>query len=125
MRSVNRGTVIKPGDIDIFWDAFCEDPVVQTKQGIRNLLYEGYAKECKYCGNTFKSSSGNCRYCSEECIKAAKNQRSKDRRNYLTNRKRKDTCAVCVSPITQTKGKPTKYCSAACKQKAYRQRLLS
>ena len=61
MRSVNRGRVIKPGYIDPNFDIAGIEPIALTEQGIRNLLYEGYAKECKYCGNTFKSSSGKDR----------------------------------------------------------------
>ena len=76
---------------------------------------------CVVCGDAFKCLSRYGKYCSQRCANdaaIAKRKRIMDAR-----REWADRCKVCGKCIEQNqKDKIRRYCSAACKQKAYRAR---
>lgn len=76
--------------------------------------------ECKQCGKTFYSyNNNNPKYCSYRCANEV----------YITKRKeikaleKQKECEICGKPYTAKK-KDSRYCSNACKQKAYRMKKI-
>ncbi len=76
---------------------------------------------CVVCGDKFDSNQSYGKYCSQRCA----NDAAIAKRKEIVNEKRKaaSKCAVCGQPIQQDDfSKIRRYCSNACKQKAYRER---
>lgn len=73
---------------------------------------------CVFCGDSFKSAYPLSKYCSGRCKNdrqiLEKKERNAERRTAAA------TCSICQKPILQNGAKISHYCSAACKQKAYR-----
>ena len=83
-------------------------------------LLRFYHFNCVVCGDSFWSRSDRARYCSQRCVNDAKIARKKAR--MAAKREQHKNCAVCGKPLVQdATQKIRKYCSAACKQKFYRQ----
>lgn len=107
------------------------DPVRYSEvPEIQAALAEDYARygehtgcyrcECYICGKVFYAGMPHAVLCSERCNQDATLQRRKEAR--LPERIR--TCLMCGVEF-QAKRKDTRYCSAACKQKAYRRRVTA
>lgn len=77
--------------------------------------------KCAVCGDEFKSRSRYAKYCSRRCANdaaIAKRKRKTDARREWANH-----CKACGQPMEQDPAaKIRRYCSAACKQSAYRAR---
>ena len=43
----------------------------------------GKTRKCAFCGKEFTCNSGSQRYCSEQCVEAAKAQRKKRQQDFL------------------------------------------
>ena len=76
------------------------------------LYYEG---TCALCGDTFKASNSNARYCSQRCV----NDVGMARRKLRVQASHKKTCQHCLDNFTATR-RDAKFCSAKCKQAAHR-----
>ncbi len=78
-------------------------------------------RPCAHCGDIFKGIA-SARYCSYRCVNDAYIVRRRER--VRLRRANANICAVCGDSVTQAPGsvKIKRYCSNACKQKAYRQR---
>jgi len=99
------------------WDGLCRCAarLVESYSGI--VDGEPYSR-CEGCGRLL----GRTNYwpestCSDECAQSARNQR---RRVARTERR----CEECESVFTPPRA-DTKYCSSACRQKAYRSRVAA
>jgi len=77
---------------------------------------------CVVCGDEFKSgkTADTSRYCSGRCANDFYIATRRERMN--KKRAAANKCVICEEPIQQNGAKIIKYCSNACKQKAYRQR---
>ena len=71
---------------------------------------------CAYCGDTFYTMNIRQKYCSWRCANDAYMKRRRLRKHAECEK----VCPVCGKPFIG-KTKATVYCSAACKQKQYRQ----
>ena len=110
------------------------DEDVAEALGLMNRLYDsGPSKEarlhrCTECNRHF-IAHWQTKRCSPDCMAIAANQstlkavakRTEQRRHYA---ERRDTryCTVCDAAISDAVRRP-RFCSAACKQKAYRERM--
>ena len=76
---------------------------------------------CDVCGDEFASNQSYAKYCSQRCANDAAIAKRKQK---VTAKKALSTkCVVCGQPIEQDNWtKVRKYCSTACKQRAYRTR---
>lgn len=81
------------------------------------LIHEG---QCWECGDVFKSASPRARYCSQRCTNDAAIKRRKAK--IEQKRGAHEHCTVCGKAIIQNGYKVQIYCSAACKQRGYRQK---
>ena len=79
-----------------------------------------YDKACAFCGDAFKASRPRGKYCSQRCANDA--YIAWRRMKMEQKRAKAKTCILCSAPVLQGKGRIRLYCSAACKQKAYRNR---
>jgi predicted nucleic acid-binding Zn ribbon protein len=84
--------------------------------------YHATYRKCAYCGDMFKGVRADAKYCSYRCVNDAYIERRRERARL--RRANAKACAVCGSPVEQASGfvKIRRYCSNACKQKAYRKR---
>ncbi len=88
-----------------------------SKYNVRN----GWEHRCVVCGDVFQCRSKYGKYCSQRCA----NDAAIARRKLAMNARREQAvcCKVCGNPIAQNPlDKIRLYCSAACKQRAYRAR---
>lgn len=74
-------------------------------------------KVCNYCKKGFETPKYNKLFCSDECYKAAKRIKDRNRERIrtgipLTSR----VCPICNKAFDIT-GRATKYCSAECAKK--------
>jgi len=76
---------------------------------------------CAVCGDKFKCRNTLTKYCSQRCTNDA--QIARRRAKMEQKRANAKKCTVCGESITQDSVKIRAYCSTACKQKAYRQRV--
>jgi len=104
----------KHGDFILYDDRPSEE---KQKQLMEDAVKKGYSlKKCAVCGRFMKEWDHHA-YCSQRCINDA----------YMARRRRrheqelKKQCVVC-GVIFTAKRKDAQYCSAACKQAAYRRR---
>lgn len=92
-----------------------ESTRIEDNHGMHSHL--GHEGICAFCGDSFKSSSQNAKYCSQRCQNDAYMQRRKERKAL----EKQKICVICKKQFTAKK-KDAMYCSGACKQKAYRER---
>jgi hypothetical protein len=78
----------------------------------------GVSGKCVVCGDDFKSSRSDKKYCSVRCANDAYILKRRNK----TEQKRQSfsKCIICGQPLKQTSNKIKMYCSCACKQKSYR-----
>lgn len=69
-------------------------------------------KACRWCGKEFTPEFANKLYCSPECVKAKKNERTK---RWRICGPKERTCPVCGKGF-KTQGNGPKYCSPECEQ---------
>ncbi len=83
--------------------------------------YHATYRKCVFCGDTFKGVR-DAKYCSYRCVNDAYIARRRERRRQ--RRANANKCIVCGAHVEQASGcvKLRRYCSNACKQRAYRQR---
>ena len=84
---------------------------------------------CPYCGNAFYTCNNRQIYCPDtfigtSCAVKANQARQKAYRAEERKSTLQKTCAVCGRTFTAKKVDAL-YCSAACKQKAYRRRVTN
>ncbi len=85
------------------------------------LRVRPYRCNCVICGDEFRSKSPFSMYCSRRCANDAAIAKRKAR--IIERKALAAKCAVCGKPIGQDNWtKVRSYCSAACKQRAYRAR---
>lgn len=75
---------------------------------------------CKVCGDTFRSFSPLARYCSRRCANDAAIEARKVAR--VTRRAAGAVCSCGAVIEAGPTGRIPRHCSAACRQRAYRQR---
>lgn len=84
--------------------------------GVRGKRTRGeYQHWCDRCGRPFMGALAR-RYCSDEC-----GQRTRAERRDRTRDRESRRCVVCGDPFTPPRA-DGRYCSPACRQKAYRRR---
>ena len=104
----------KQGDIILYDDRPGEE---EQKQLIGDAVKKGYSlKKCKVCGRFMKEWDHHA-YCRQRCINDGYRARRRRRHEQELNKQ----CVVCGEKFT-AKRKDAQYCSAACKQAAYRKR---
>lgn len=90
-----------------------------SRYGTPRPYWGNYRDNCTVCGEEFHSKSPFSKYCSQRCANDAAMAKRKAR---VTERKAQaDKCVVCGKAIEQNNWtKVRRYCSPACKQRAYR-----
>jgi hypothetical protein len=80
-------------------------------------------KRCTYCDQPFRGRRGcGPKFCSAECQRADRNQRRRETRQQQRPWKPLPHCAHCGKTIWNAKRSTARFCSDACRQKAYRRR---
>ena len=74
---------------------------------------------CVVCGRTFKSRASNAKYCSDDCRRKARNQRSREQQKERTPFVK--TCVICGRSY-ESFASNSKYCCRECKKTAERRR---
>lgn len=95
-----------------------------TKFNVKPSPYKDgwHEKACVECGDKFFCNRHTGKYCSQRCVNDAMMRRRKQRNS--ERRIRQTNCLVCDTPIIQKEYcKIRRYCSNACKQKAYRRKV--
>jgi len=83
--------------------------------------YGGYRRHiCSECSRVFFTElrGGTRRYCSDRCLNSARARHQREKRKYIRHVLK---CLACGKEIIGTRV-DRHYCSAACKQRTYRQR---
>lgn len=93
---------------DVPWSTWCARQMGRT--------WRDYQNWCAHCGRPFLGVATR-RWCSEACGEAARAARRDRTRPPIPARR----CEMCGELIDATRG-DAKFCSSACRQKAYRQR---
>ena len=82
-----------------------------------NTGYRVWKKECETCGKTFYTMCNYRRYCHlSDCRSIAEQKRNEERKQKHYS---KHICSVCSATFV-SKRKDARFCSNACRQKAYR-----
>jgi hypothetical protein len=99
----------------------------QTRRDLAHGLHHYELRQCSRCSRSFFTHhSGGVLYCSRECQQADRNERRAERRKRERQHhpRKPIKCAHCgkrVPPERSTR----RYCSDACRQAAYRKRIVS
>jgi hypothetical protein len=86
-------------------------------------------KTCSRCGRTFFSVMGGSYYCSTRCQQDDRNESRREKRTVESaERKRKSKVRRCEATgcrnVLDPERSTLRFCSSACKQRAYRERLV-
>jgi hypothetical protein len=88
-------------------------------------LHRYHPTPCLRCGGSFllRGPGYYARYCSRECQQADRNGRRAEQREQERQRRDREPimCAQCGNPVPPERS-TRRYCSDACRQRAYRQR---
>ncbi len=95
--------------------------MLYSKESSKYNVPFGWDHKCVVCGDAFQCLSRYGKYCSQRCANDA--AIAKRKRIMKARREGIKYCRVCRKPMEQNpQDKIRLYCSAACKQRAYRAR---
>lgn len=113
---------IRPGPPPLYCSPACRDAATRAGRMQRRAL----DRVCAVCGKRFSTHRPRARYCSDACRLIAWRAHHQpptpsDQHHRRDHRTKRATCRVCGRRFAAARP-DARYCSAACTQKAYRQR---